>query len=235
MRAAKRPAALITALESGVQYLYEPNQDPPTFAVMKMIPETVIHQLDATLRSDRSQCIETPKGRYFVQTFNPPLRLLIIGAVHITQYLAPMAELVGYQIVIIDPRRSFATTERFPGQTLVTDWPDEALETLVPDTRSAVVTLTHDPKLDDPALQVALASEAFYIGCLGSRRTHAARCERLQAAGFNSVDIARLNAPVGLDIGARSAAEIALATLAEVTASLRHLPAAAATSASAKV
>ena len=227
VRAAKRPAALITALDSGVQYLFEPNQDPPTFAVTQMIPEVVIHRVDAALRSDRSQCVDTPEGRYFIQTFNPPLRLIIIGAVHITQCLAPMAELVGYQIVIVDPRRSFATTERFPGQTLLTDWPDEALETLALDSRTAVVTLTHDPKLDDPALQVALASKAFYIGCLGSRRTHAARCERLQTAGFKAAALERLNAPVGLDIGARSAAEIALATLAEITSCLRRQPAAA--------
>ena len=228
-RADKRPTALITALDSGDQYLFEPSQDPPTFAVAQMVPEAVLQQVAVALRSDRSQCVDTPSGRYFIQTFNPPLRLIIIGAVHITQCLAPMAELLGYQIVIVDPRRSFATPGRFPDHTLVTDWPDEALESLAMDSRTAVITLTHDPKLDDPALQVALTSEVFYIGCLGSRRTHAARCERLQAAGFDATVLQRLNAPVGLDIGARSAAEIALATLAEITASLRQLPDSAST------
>ena len=223
-RAAKRPVVLITNLDNGVQYLYEPGQNPPTFPIATMIPEAVIHQAEAALRGDRSQCLDTPEGRYFIQAFNPPLRLVIIGAVHISQCLAPMAQIAGYQITIIDPRRSFATAERFPGLTLMTDWPDEALEALVLDTRTAVVTLTHDPKLDDPALQAALASEAFYIGCLGSRRTHAARLERLGEAGIDVTALQRLHAPVGLDIGARSAAEIALATLAEITTSLRRSP-----------
>ncbi len=226
-RAAKHPLALVTVLESGAQYLFEPGQDPQTFPVARMIPHQVICEIEAALRSDRSQCVDTPQGRFFIQVFNPPLRLMVIGAVHITQYLAPMAQLAGYQVTIIDPRRSFATADRFPDFQLLTDWPDEALEAQVPDTRTAVVTLTHDPKLDDPALQVALGGEAFYIGCLGSRRTHAARLERLRTANFDSDDLARLHAPVGLNIGARSAAEIALATLAEITACLRQAPPAA--------
>ncbi len=221
-RAAKRPAALITAIESGVQCLFEPGQDPQTFPVARMIPQVVLERVDAALRGDCSQCVDSPRGRYFIQVFNPPLRLVIVGAVHITQNLAPMAQLAGYQITVIDPRPSFATAERFPGYAMVTDWPDEALEALAPDSRTAVVTLTHDPKLDDPALQVALGSTAFYIGCLGSRRTHAARLERLRAAGFEENALRRLHAPIGLNIGARSAAEIALATVAEITASLRQ-------------
>ncbi len=223
-RAAKRPAALITALDSGLQCLFEPGKDPQTFPVARMIPPLVLERIEAALRDDRSQCVDTPQGRFFIQVFNPPLRLFIIGAVHITQNLAPMAKLAGYQITIIDPRRSFATPERFPEWELLTDWPDEALEALAPDHRTAIVTLTHDPKLDDPALQVALAGKAFYIGCLGSRRTHAARLERLRAAGIEAACLQRLHAPVGLNIGARSAAEIALATLAEITASLRQAP-----------
>jgi len=221
-RAAKRPLALITNLDNGAQCLYEPGLATQTFPVARVIPEMVIQRVSAALRDDRSQCVETSQGRYFIQIFNPPLRLLIIGAVHISQYLAPMAQLAGYQVSIIDPRRSFSTAERFPDLELLTDWPDEALQALAPDTRTAIVTLTHDPKLDDPALQVALASEAFYIGCLGSRRTHAARLERLTGAGIEATAQQRLHAPVGLDIGARSAAEIALACLAEITASLRQ-------------
>jgi xanthine dehydrogenase accessory factor len=147
--------------------------------------------------------------------------MAIVGAVHIAQALVPMAGLAGYDVTLIDPREAFGSAGRFPGVTISHDWPDEAMAAFAPDARSAVVTLTHDTKLDDPALTVALRSPAFYIGCLGSTRTHAKRVARLMAAGFGEADIARLDAPVGLDIGARTPAEIAVAILAAVTRALR--------------
>jgi xanthine dehydrogenase accessory factor len=152
---------------------------------------------------------------------NPPLRLIIVGAVHIAQTLAPMAALAGYAVTIIDPRRAFATDARFPDVTLIGEWPDEFMATMTLDRRTAVVTLTHDPKLDDPALQTALKSDAFYIGALGSKRTHAARLGRLRSAGFGDGDCARIRGPVGLDIGALSPAEIAVSILAQITQVLR--------------
>lgn len=148
----------------------------------------------------------------------PPRRLFVIGGVHITQFLAPMARQAGYDVVVIDPRAVFNTEARFPGLRQLTAWPDEALAELPPDERTAIVTLTHDPKIDDPGLLAALASKAFYIGCLGSRRTHAARCDRLREAGFSDSDLARLHGPVGLDIGARTPAEIAVSILAQMIA-----------------
>ena len=148
----------------------------------------------------------------------PPRRVVIIGGVHITQFLAPMARQAGYDVIVIDPRAVFSADSRFPGTTCLTAWPDEAMVELRPDARTAVVTLTHDPKIDDPGLQAALAGEAFYIGCLGSRRTHAARCDRLREAGFGERDLARIHGPVGLDIGARTPAEIAVSILAQMIA-----------------
>ena len=151
---------------------------------------------------DRSQTIDSPQGTLFVEVWSPPLRLIVVGAVHIAQTLARMAVETGYDVTIIDPRSAFASEERFPGVTLATDWPDEVLPALKPDKRTAIVTLTHDPKIDDPALQAALRSDAFYIGALGSRRTHAKRGQRLESAGFDAAAFARIHGPVGLDIGA---------------------------------
>ena len=156
----------------------------------------------------------------------PPRRVLVVGGVHITQFLAPMARQAGYDVTIIDPREVFSTAERFPGSECLTAWPDEAMAELRPDSRTAVVTLTHDPKIDDPGLVEALGSDAFYIGCLGSRRTHAARCERLAEAGFSADDLARLHGPAGLDIGAKTPAEIAVSILAQMIAVERCQPAA---------
>lgn len=171
------------------------------------------------MRMDRSGLEDD--GETFVAVHNPPLRLVCVGAVHITQALVPMARIAGYDPVIIDPRAAFAAPERFPGETLMGDWPDEAVEKLGLDTRTALVLLTHDPKLDDPALQAALAAEVFYIGALGSKKTHAARIARMQEAGFTTDQINRIHGPVGLDIGAASPAEIAVSILAEMTAVLR--------------
>jgi xanthine dehydrogenase accessory factor len=156
-----------------------------------------------------------------VHVQNPAPRLILVGAVHISQALAPMAALAGYAVMVIDPRQAFATDARFPDVSLSGDWPDEAMARLKLDRRTAVVTLTHDPKLDDPALQTALKSDVFYIGALGSKKTHAARLARLREAGFGDADCARIRGPVGLSIGAKSPAEIAVSILAEITA-CRH-------------
>ena len=160
-------------------------------------------------------------GETFVAVHNPPLRLVVVGAVHIAQALVPMARIAGYDPVVIDPRESFATPARFPGVALRHDWPDAAVAELGLDARTALVLLTHDPKLDDPALIAGLGARCFYIGALGSTRTHAKRVERLRAAGFGPEAIARIHGPVGLDIGAAGPAEIAVAILAEMTAVLR--------------
>lgn len=175
----------------------------------------------SALLGDRSQVVETDGGKVFIQVFSPPLRMIIVGAVHIAQFLAPMAVLAGYQVEVVDPRRSFAADARFPGVSMHKIWPDDALPVLAPDRRTAIVTLTHDPKIDDPALIEALKTDAFYIGSLGSRRTHAQRVERLLAAGVPRSSIDRIHAPVGLDIRASSPAEIAVSALAQVTERLR--------------
>jgi xanthine dehydrogenase accessory factor len=213
-RAAKRPVALVTDLKSGAQAVVHPND---CSGALQLDAETLA-AVRRQLRDDRSGTIAGAPGQLFVQAFNPPLRLIIVGAVHIAQSLAPMASLTGYAVTVIDPRRAFATDARFPEFTLLGDWPDEAMTALKPDSRTAVVTLTHDPKLDDPALQVALRSDAFYIGALGSKKTHASRCARLTEAGFGEADLARIHGPAGLDIGAKSPAEIAVSVMAEVTA-----------------
>lgn len=173
---------------------------------------------EALFRTDKSAREEAR----FRGVHNPPLRLVIVGAVHIAQPLVQMARLAGYDIVLSDPRDSFASAERFPGETFLDGWPDEALSAYGLDTRTAVVTLSHDPKIDTPALQVALASEAFYIGALGSTRTHAKRVAALTEAGLTETQIARIDGPVGLDIGASSPAEIAVSIMAEMTERLRR-------------
>lgn len=163
-----------------------------------------------------------PDGQTFVTIHNPPLRLAIVGAVHIAQALVPMARVAGYDPVVIDPRGAFGSEARFPGERVINDWPDDALKEVGLDARTALVLLTHDPKLDDPALHIALKSEVFYIGALGSTRTHAKRVERLTEAGFSEADIARIKGPVGLDIGAASPAEIAVSILGQMVQTLRR-------------
>ncbi|MCO8145545.1 XdhC family protein [Rhodovulum tesquicola] len=174
-------------------------------------------QIAERMRSDRSGF----EGVCFVAIHNPPLRLAVIGAVHIAQPLVAMARLAGFAPTLIDPRPAFGSAERFPGETILDDWPDAGLAVHGLDARTAVVTLTHDPKLDDPAILAALGSDVFYLGCLGSPRTHAKRVERLEAAGIPAERIARIHAPVGLDIGARSPAEIAVSIMAQIVATLR--------------
>ncbi|HKD46656.1 MAG TPA: XdhC family protein [Rhizomicrobium sp.] len=172
-------------------------------------------------RADTSGEVEIEGRTWFLEVHNPPLELVLIGAVHIAQPLAAMAGLAGYAIRVIDPRTAFATEARFPGVKLSCDWPAEALAKQPLGPRSALVVLAHDPKIDDPALEVALVSDAFYVGALGSKKTHAARLERLQARGFSPDSLARIHGPVGLTIGARSPAEIALSILAQMTQTLR--------------
>ena len=212
-RAENRPVALLTDLDSGLQGVVFPDQ---FFGDLQAGRDALAAARDA-LRHDRSGRLQAVDGTLFAQVFNPPARLLLVGAVHISQPLAPMAALAGYAVTVVDPRRAFATDQRFPDVRMIDDWPDDAMAALAPDSRTAVVTLTHDPKLDDPALQAALSSEAFYIGALGSRKTHAARLERLREAGFDARQLARIHGPVGLGIGARSPAEIAVSILAQIT------------------
>jgi xanthine dehydrogenase accessory factor len=220
LKAHKEQVALVTDLGSGAQDLFTPASPAPA---LKLSPEAAAEVAKA-LREDRSGELELDGRRCFVQVHNPAPRLIIIGAVHISQALAPMAALSGYAVTVVDPRRAFATEDRFPGVTLSGDWPDEAMAKLAPDVRTAVVTLTHDPKLDDPALSAALRSPAFYIGALGSKKTHGARVGRLARAGFSEAEIARIHGPAGIDIGAKSPAEIAVSVLAQLTAARRGRP-----------
>jgi xanthine dehydrogenase accessory factor len=216
-RAAKHAVVLVTELQSGAQALVYPQE---VFGDLALDGDALL-RIRQALTADESGMVELGGKRLFLQVQNPPLRLIVIGAVHIAQTLAPMAALAGYSVTIIDPRRAFATDARFPDVKLIGEWPDEAMAAMKLDRRTAIVTLTHDPKLDDPALQTALKADVFYIGALGSRKTHAARLGRLKAAGFSEADGARIHGPVGLDIGALSPAEIAVAILAQITAVLR--------------
>lgn len=215
---AKRPVALITDVTDGRQLLLDGAETAGDLSA----DATLLQAARARLAQDRSGLLDDE--RHFVQAFLPPLRLAVVGAVHIAQALVPMAALAGYAVTVIDPRRAWATDERFPGVALVAEWPDDALDAFAPDGRTAVVTLTHDPKLDDPALVRALRSPAFYIGALGSTRTHAKRLERLRAEGLDEAALARIHGPAGLAIGARSPAEIAVSVLAEMTAALHRAP-----------
>lgn len=213
-RAKGEPIVLATDIDSGRQAVLAVND-----SVFEGID--LVDAVRAALRSDRPAMIESRTGGIFLNPFNPPKRMVLIGAVHIAQALAPMAEALDYRVTIVDPRGAFAEKARFEGLRLVEDWPDSFLAAERPDQRTAVVTLTHDPKLDDAALIEALGTQAFYIGSLGSRKTHNARIERLSALGVDPAQLTRIHAPVGLRIGARTPAEIAIAILAEITARLR--------------
>ncbi|MEI7710938.1 MAG: XdhC family protein [Rhodospirillales bacterium] len=213
-KAAKRPIVLATRLPGGEQCLLP---DPAQSAELNDAAAKV-------LQSDESGTVKLGDTDWFLHAHNPPLRLIVVGAVHIAQALAPYATTCGFAVTVVDPRRSFGSDERFPGVEISNDWPDEALEKFVPDSRTAVVTLTHDPKLDDPALDRALKSDAFYIGALGSRRTHAARLGRLKELGHTDEAMARIRGPVGLDLEAVTAPEIALSIIAELVAVRRGSP-----------
>jgi len=213
-----RSLALATDLATGRQLLVDDDAAEGELA----LDPTALAEVRQALHSDRNLTLEISEGRIFVEVFSPPRRCFVVGAVHIAQPLVQMLKLADYAVTVIDPRGSFATEARFPDVELTQEWPDEALERLKPDHRSAVVTLTHDPKLDDPALAVGLRSDCFYVGALGSRRTHAARCSRLAELGFGESDLARIHGPIGLAIGAVSPAEVAISILAQMTQILRR-------------
>ncbi|MBC7638137.1 MAG: XdhC family protein [Acetobacteraceae bacterium] len=212
LRDAKTPVVLATALPGGAQRLL-PDMDAP---------EPLNLAAKRALDRDESGTVPLVGQDWFLQAYNPKYRVIVVGAVHIAQALVPMAAFLGLDVTVVDPRRSFATDERFPNVTVLTDWPDEALDALKPDSRTAVITLTHDPKLDDPALDRALNSPAFYIGAPGSRRTHARRLDRLRELGHSDEAMARIKGPVGLNIAAVTAPEIAVSILAEFIATRRN-------------
>ncbi len=212
-RAQQRPVVLVTDLKSGLQLLIA--DDGLRLAGELSLNSDLVESAQQALAEDRSAM--DPDRGVFLQVFNPPLRLVVVGAVHIAQALVPMAQILGYAVTVIDPRRAWASAERFPGISLTHDWPDEALAALKPDRRTAIVALTHDPKLDDPALVLALQSAAFYIGALGSRKTHEKRRQRLAEAGVGEAAFARIDGPIGLAIGGKSPAEIALSILGKIT------------------
>jgi xanthine dehydrogenase accessory factor len=213
-----RSVALATELASGAQLFVDGDQVEGNLE----LDEMSLGALREALRADRNISLDTAKGRVFVQVYSPPRRCFVIGAVHIAQPLVPMLAACDYKPIVIDPRGAWATEARFPGIELSSEWPDEALERMKPDRASAVVALTHDPKIDDPGLIVALRSPAFYIGALGSRRTHAKRLERLSAAGFGENELSRIHGPIGLNIGGVSQAEVAVSIIAEMTQVLRR-------------
>lgn len=215
-REGKTPVVRALDLESGEEHLIHPFEDDSGSPLVQAARNAAL--------ADKSQVFEADGKRIFLQVFNPPLRMIVVGAVHISQALVPMAQIAGYDVTVVDPRRAFGSDLRFPGVQLSNDWPDVAIEALKPDRRTAIVTLTHDPKIDDPALNVALTSTAFYIGSLGSRKTHAARLARLTTVGFDDDAQARIDGPIGLAIGAKSPAEIAISIMAKITQTLRQTP-----------
>jgi xanthine dehydrogenase accessory factor len=212
-RQARRAAIVITDTTSGKQRLVKA-ADVPKDPLRAVLAEH--------LRTGKSGMEEISEGRVFLTVYVPAPQLVITGAVHISQALAPIGKLLGYDVTIVDPRTAFASPERFPDVKVVAEWPEEALPPLNVDRYTAFVALTHDPKIDDPALTHALKRDCFYIGALGSRKTHARRVERLKQQGFSDADIARIQAPIGLDIGAVSPAEIAVAIIAQITEKLRE-------------
>ena len=215
-REAERPFVLATRLDTGDQWLIRPDETGADGASAQL-REAALEALEA----DRSATVTIDEVDRFLQVFNTPVQIILVGAVHIAQPLCHMALAAGYRVTLVDPREAFATEERFPGVRLVRTWPGEAFSNLRLDRRTAVVTLSHDPKFDDPALELALRSPVFYIGALGSRHTHAKRCARLEEAGFTQSDLNRIHGPVGLDIGARTPGEIAVSVMAELVGCLR--------------
>jgi len=214
-RAARRPVILITDTSNGEQRLVKEAE---------IASDPLRADLAKQLRMGKSGMIEVGAKRLFLNVYAPTARLVIIGAVHISQALVPIAQSLGYDVTVVDPRTAFASPERFPNVPLIADWPDVALPPLNIDRYTAFVALTHDPKIDDPALLHAFRKDCFYIGALGSRKTHGKRAERLKAQGASDADIARIRAPIGLSIGAVSPSEIAVSIMAEITAQLRLSP-----------
>ena len=214
-RAARRAAIVVTSVASGKQRLVK---------AADIARDPLKAALAGRLRRGNSGMEETAEGRVFLTVYVPAPQLVVTGAVHISQALAPIAKLLGYDVTIVDPRTAFASAERFPDVKVIAEWPDQALPPLGIDRYTAFVALTHDPKIDDPALMHALARDCFYIGALGSRKTHVRRVERLKQQGLSEADISRIHAPIGLDIGAVSPAEIAVAIMAQITERLREEP-----------
>ena len=212
-RAARRPVVVVTDLGSGSQRLV---------TAADVAGDPLREPIEKRIRSGKSGTEETAQGKVFFTVHVPPPRLVITGAVHISQALAPIGRLLGYDVTIVDPRTAFASIERFPDVKVIADWPDVALPPLGIDRYTAFVALTHDPKIDDPALTHALARDCFYIGALGSRKTHGRRIERLKVQGLSDAALARIHAPIGLEIGAVSPPEIAVAIMGEITARLRQ-------------
>ncbi len=208
----RQPVAFAKRLNDGAEFVLP---DPAAGAALNAAAA-------AALAADKTGTQEIAGEAWFIEARNPSPRLILVGAVHIAQALAPLATMAEFAVVLVDPRNAFGNADRFPGAAMVNEWPDVALEALRPDIRTAVVTLTHDPKLDDPALDRALRSEAFYIGALGSRKTHASRLDRLRALGHDEFALQRIRGPVGLNIGAVTAPEIALSIIAEIVAVRRH-------------
>jgi xanthine dehydrogenase accessory factor len=211
-RAARRPAIVVLDTANGDQRLVKAKDIPA---------DPLRNELSKQLRMGTSGMIEVDGKKLFINVYAPTARLVIIGAVHISQALAPLARSLGYDVTVVDPRTAFASPERFPDVPLIAEWPDVALPPLNVDHYTAFVAVTHDPKIDDPALLHAFERDCFYIGALGSRKTHAKRGDRLRAQGAADADIARIHAPIGLNIGAVSPSEIAVAIMAEITAELR--------------
>ena len=212
-RAARRAAVVVTNVENGTQRLVK-GADIAKDPLRALLAEH--------LRTSKSGMEQIAEGRVFLTVYVPAPQLVITGAVHISQALAPIGNLLGYDVTIVDPRTAFASPERFPDVKVIAEWPDTALPPLNVDRYTAFVALTHDPKIDDPALLHALSRECFYIGALGSRKTHGRRVERLRGEGVSDADIARIHAPIGLDIGAVSPAEIAVSIMAQITERLRE-------------
>src|SRR5947199_7061340 len=211
-RAARRAAVVVTDVATGRQRLVK---------AAEVARDPLKEEIEKHIRRGKSGMVEMPAGKAFLTVHVPPPQLVITGAVHISQALAPIARLLGYDVTIVDPRTAFASIERFPDVKVIAEWPDIALPPLGIDRYTAFVALTHDPKIDDPALTHALARDCFYIGALGSKQTHARRIERLKAQGLSDAALARIHSPIGLPIGAVSPSEIAVAILGEITARLR--------------
>ncbi len=209
-----RDVLLATRLEDGAQELVSASARSSALGLDGDVVATA-------LKSGQPRTADTPAGPVFLRPYVRSPRMIVVGAVHIAQALVPMARIAGFEVVVLDPREGFATTDRFPGALLVKTWPEDVMGTLRPDRRTAIVALTHDPKIDDPALIAALKADTFYIGALGSRKTQAARRKRLGALGFSPADLGRIHGPVGLPIGARTPEEIAVAVLAQVIGALR--------------
>jgi xanthine dehydrogenase accessory factor len=216
-RRAARAVVLVTPLDGSAQRLL----DEPALQLLQHTDPELAAAAREALRSDRAAVLPRHDGEWLLAPHNPPLRLVVVGAVHISESLCAMARQCGYAVSVVDPRSAFLRPERFPGVELIDQWPQQAFATLKPDARTAVVLLTHDPKIDDPALLAVLPTAVFYVGALGSTRTHAKRLERLAAAGVSEADRARIHGPAGLAIGARTPAEIAVSVLAQVTSALR--------------